>query len=114
MGCEKLNEIGSLAGELLRAFLSHDAAKIVFAKSIFAVHGVNSPAGRIPSRPTGDAALASYADERLSILRQVEALSAAKVAKHPDSRRWTAEARKERKSAERLITVLATHNVAVA
>jgi hypothetical protein len=50
MGSEKLNEIGSNAGELLRAFLSHDAAHIAFSNTIFAVHGVNSPAGRIIDR----------------------------------------------------------------
>jgi hypothetical protein len=50
MEAEKLNEIGSRAGELLRAFLSHDAAHSAFANTIFAVYGVNSPAARIIDR----------------------------------------------------------------
>jgi hypothetical protein len=47
MGTDKLNEIGARAGELLRAFLSHDAAHIAFANTIFAIYGVCSRPGRI-------------------------------------------------------------------
>lgn len=78
------------------------------AKDIHA-HALSRRRGsKIPSSPAADRALRAWAAERLNLLQQSEALFKAALAatKNSELRRWTTYAVKERKAAERLLSLL--------
>jgi hypothetical protein len=64
---------------------------------------------RVPATPEVISACRAYTDERLLLLRQIEALfeAASKATRCAEPRRWGRDIAKERKYAERMQTILA-------